>query len=191
MMPENEPRPKLSAVLQGAWDALAAGAEQGRHPFHTPALASAGEAGPAVRTVVLRQADEEQRWLVCHTDLRSPKVALFRDHPRAAWMFYDREAKTQIRASGPVTLHHGDEVAKARWEASREQSRRCYHAALGPGAPLDSGGPRDDLAEGFGQFVVLRCRVEVMDWLYLRAQGHWRARFEWVENRWQGQWIAP
>jgi len=190
-MPENQPRPKFSRVVTEAWTALETGAARGRHPFHTPALASVSDGEPEVRTVVLRQADADERLLVCHTDLRSPKVESFRRQPRAAWMFYDREAKIQVRASGPVTLHHGDEVAEARWQASREQSRQCYHAALGPGAPLDPADERDDLDEGYDQFVVLRCRVEVMDWLYLRAQGHWRARFEWSEGRWQGRWVAP
>ena len=191
MMPENESRPKLSRVIAEAWESLATGAAQGRHPFHTPALASAGDAGPEVRTVVLRQADADQRLLVCHTDQRSPKVESFRRHPLAAWMFYDREAKTQIRASGPVTLHHRDAVAEERWRASREQSRRCYHAALGPGTPLDAAAETDERDDGFEQFVALRCAVERVDWLHLRAQGHWRARFDWIDGQWQGCWVAP
>lgn len=191
MMPENETRPKLEQVLDRAWAGLEAGATQRRHAFHTPALASAADDGPSVRTVVLRHAGRQQRSLICHTDLRSPKIAEFRREPVGAWMFYDRDAKIQIRARGPVTLHHGDELARERWNASREQSRQCYYATRGPGANIDPDEAPARIDDGFAQFVVLRCEIRVLDWLYLRAGGHWRARFDWDDGRWSGRWIAP
>jgi 3-hydroxyisobutyrate dehydrogenase len=185
-------RPALDDVLRSAWEELRTGAERGRHAWHTPALATLDGDLPAVRTVVLRAALEDQRTLVCHTDDRSPKVAQLQARPRAAWMFYDREAKTQLRATGAVSMHRGDELARERWEAATERSRRCYHQALGPGQALDPARETiPELDEGFGQFVVLQCVLDGLDWLYLRGRGHWRARWRWDGTGWQGAWVAP
>ena len=46
------------ADLQGIiWSLLVEGVSDASSPFHTPALATAGEGEPDVRTVVLRHAD--------------------------------------------------------------------------------------------------------------------------------------
>lgn len=141
---------------------------------------------------MLREANRGEHTLACHTDYRAPKFAELSQRPRAAWMFYDPPSKLQLRASGSVTLHHCDELAGQRWEASATRSRACYQAASGPGAPIDPGAPQStDVVQGFDQFVVVRCRLDRLDWLYLRGKGHWRAHFDWHENDWQGRWIAP
>jgi hypothetical protein len=185
-------RPGLEWVLDAAWQALIEGARSARHPYHCPALATAGASGPAVRTVVLREANPGARSLACHTDRRSPKFAELQASSRAAWMFYDPHSKVQVRASGNVTLHLGDELAEQRWAASATRSQACYQAPHGPGARLDPGQPEAlPPVEGFDQFVVLRCRLDRLDWLHLRGAGHWRAQFNWLDQAWQGAWVAP
>lgn len=181
-----------ATVLETIWSELAIGVETGRHAFHTPALAISGRDGPSVRTVVLREADSRERLLICHTDIRSPKVALLRESPLVQWLFYDREQKTQLRISGSAELHHGDSLAKQRWEASQPGSRACYAQPLGPGSSLDhDAAGRKPIADGFTNFVVLRSKVEMIDWLYLRAGGHLRVRFDWRDGQWDAQRIAP
>lgn len=185
-------RPGLEQVIELAWQELIEGARSARHPYHSPALATVSATGPSVRTVVLREANPGAGCIACHTDRRSPKFTELSEHPRAAWMFYDPESKVQIRACGSVTLHHDDELAQQRWAASAARSRECYRAPHGPGARIH---PERDTplepAEGFEQFVVVRCRIDQLDWLHLRGQGHWRARFNWVDQAWQGGWVAP
>lgn len=179
-------------ILQNIWASLREGADRGTHPFHTPVLASAFGPDPDVRTVVLQQADEQRRQLICHTDIRSPKVSGFGQNPRAAWLFYDRQAKVQLRLLGKVSIHHDDEVAAARWEKSSPSSRRCYHAAHAPGLVLAGDDTRAaELDEGFDNFAVISSGVFAIDWLFLQATGHLRARFEWGGGHWQGDWIAP
>ena len=179
-------------ILRGIWESLREGADRGAHPFHTPVLASAHGQSPDVRTVVLQQADETRRELICHTDIRSPKVSGFRKNPRVAWLFYDRQAKVQLRLHGKVSIHHADELATARWEKSSPSSRRCYHAPHAPGTGLAGDGDRAvELEEGFDNFAVISSGVFAIDWLFLQAGGHLRARFEWDGGHWMGDWIAP
>ena len=183
----------LEEIPGQVWSMLVDGAARGRAPFHTPVLASTGPAGPEARTVVLRAADPGARTVVCHTDQRSPKVAVIGDRPAVVWVFYDRDAKIQLRLRGHATLHHQDELAAGRWHVSRPGSRSCYQNPYPPGAEVDA--PElalpDPDRDGYANFTVVQCTVEAIDWLYLHAAGHRRARFEWRSGQWQGQWVAP
>jgi len=181
----------LDSIFVQLWIDLARGVVQTAHPFHTPALASQTETGPDVRTVVLRHADLAARRLLCHTDYRSPKVDELREHPTVAWLFYHPGNKVQLRIRSRVEVHHEDELARARWERSSPRSRQCYHAPLAPGTGTQTPGLGEPLAAGFQNFAVIDCTVYSIDWLYLHSQGHLRAGFDWLEDSWQSQWLAP
>ncbi len=61
-----------------------------------------------------------------------------------------------------------------------------------PGMVLaEHGGRPSDLNDGFDNFAVISCEVSAIDWLFLRADGHLRARFDWNSDHWSGKWIAP
>ncbi len=192
-MIKQDSKPALAEVIEQVWSELGRGAGEARHPFHTPALATTEMGVPAVRTVVLRAADAETGSLACHTDLRSPKVPQLLANPEVAWLFYDREQKVQLRLAGEASLHHRDALANSRWERSRPRSRACYRQDLAPGAPADSEPCTPWQAEqGFANFAVVKCSIREIDWLYLRAGGHLRARFtRHADHAWRGEWIAP
>ena len=181
----------LDSILIQNWIDLGHGALRGRHPYHTPVLATQGDTGPDVRTVVLRDANFVQRRLVCHTDIRSPKVRDVQTQPQVAWLFYDRANNTQLRIRGQVQIHHEDELARARWQKSAARSRQCYHAALSPSTPAASPEAPTPLETGFENFAVIDCKVDTIDWLYLQHEGHLRARFDWRDGNWQSTWLAP
>jgi len=192
----------LPAILDDAWQRLLAGADSGKHPFHTPVYATVDEDHtPDGRVVVLRRADPADRALLCHTDLRSPKVVQLRLRPRAAWTFYDAPAKLQLRAYGSTTVHDADNLADAQWQASNLSSRRCYLAPRPPGEPSAVPSPNlpdhvqgrvptePETQPGRPNFAVLRTVVDRLDWLFLHHAGHRRARFDWPadgppEARW-------
>ena len=163
-------------------------------PFHTPALATLGSTGPEVRTVVLRNADQKAAALVVHTDRRSAKFTQLAAAPQVAMLFYDRSGKLQLRVNGVASLHVDDELADACWEASGHSSRQCYRLANAPGERLEQR-PNDAAPvindSGRANFAVVRIGVISLDWLYLRAAGHQRARFEYLDGAWRGAWVAP
>ena len=179
-------------VLSDVWASLREGVKHGAHPFHTPVLATTSGDDPDLRTLVLRQVAAEQRLLLCHTDLRSPKFSTLEKNPQVAWLFYDRRERVQLRLYGQVGLHHADSIAQTRWEKSSSNSRLCYLTPQAPGAVLPGGdGQIAALEDGFENFAVISCQIFAIDWLFLRAAGHLRARFDWKEDRWEGEWINP
>lgn len=195
--------PSLDDVLSGCWRMLAEGAKRARHPFHTPVLGTSGHGGCDLRTVVLRSVDPDARELICHTDLRSAKCAQVRRDPRVSWLFYDAQAKVQLRIGGVAEVHSGDPLALERWRSSPTRSRRCYGVVPGPGTPIEraeSGLPEpytertptvEESDPWVEHFAVLRTRVERVEWLHLRAKGHLRARFEWSDGELASTWLIP
>lgn len=189
------------ALLEALWSELAEGAARGRHPWHTGVFATAGEAGPTARTVVLRHADRETGTLGLHTDRRAPKcVEIARDRS-VAWLFYDAERKVQLRIAATASvLTSGPEFDRA-WKRTGLSSRRCYLAPTPPGDDLPDGvnlpddfrdaDPDAERSEaGRENFAVVRTAVTRFDWLVLSHAGHRRAVFEPDGETWTGRFVA-
>lgn len=182
----------LEEVRRAAWDALVRGANSRKSAMHQVSVATVdGEGMPAARTVVLRDADRAEWTLRFHTDTRSRKYSELQANDAAVVLAYDHGAKVQIRARGRVTLHNRDERTASIWAGMRDMSKACYRQAKGPGEPLSQPGgaegePLSD-AEGYANFVVALVRVDALEWLYLAAQGHRRARL----TAQSATWLAP
>ena len=188
----------LQQIPQVCWQLLSEGVDSARSPLHTPSLATIGEHGPSVRTVVLRCCDEEKRTLACHTDVRSAKVREARADPRGSWLFYDRERKLQLRLAGKLSVHIDDGFADGRWSETTAMGRACYNTEPGPGqnVPQPAGAPgliSDDKAalEARSHFAIIACRIEFLDWLLLSVAGHRRAQCHWRDGRWDANWVSP
>jgi hypothetical protein len=184
----------LTASLQEAFRLLADAVPNRRSPFHTPTIASLDDAGgPSLRTVVLRGFDAEARSLRFHTDRRSDKARGIARDPRVMMHFYDAALHIQLRVAGRAVLHLEDAVADAAWEGSRSSSRMCYAApdasgAIVPGPPA---APTDSEI-GRPHFAAVMIGFHRLEWLWLAAAGHQRARFIWDEaGILTADWIAP
>ena len=182
----------LDDVLVSIWNQLEHGVRSANSPFHTPALATLGNIGPEVRTVVLRDVIRLTRQLICHTDWRSTKRAQLESNPRASWLFYDPGLKIQLRLRGCMRQQRDTAILRQRWEQSTSNSRKCYASPFAPGTPINEPMASPcDIEGGWRNFCVLVCVIDDMDWLYLDAGGHRRAQFEWTEHTWSGSWVAP
>lgn len=186
----------LGAVEVAAWAAFEEGARSRKSAFHQVTIATVTRHGlPAVRTVVLRGADEAARTLRFHTDSRSRKYAELLAEPRCELHGYDHDAKIQVRARGTARLHNGDEPATALWQGMRDMSKACYRQPRGPGECLerpeeaDAGGPLSD-ENGLRNFVMVQLHVCELEWLYLAAAGHRRALVTYGEEP-SRCWLAP
>jgi hypothetical protein len=168
----------------------AATSERG-NPWRTPALATAVESGPEVRTVVLRAVHSNPFQLDFHTDRRSQKGRQLRDRDTVAWMFYDGTLNEQLRCRGPVTVHSGDAAARAAWDQLQAASRALYCQVPGPGTPLQGEAPSQDETFGFGNFLLVRCTISSMDWLQLGDTGSVRVHMEANDGTWASQRVAP
>jgi hypothetical protein len=184
----------ITASLQEAFRLLADAVPNRRSAFHTPTIASLDDTGaPSLRTVVLRGFDADARSLRFHTDRRSDKARGIARDPRVMMHFYDAALHIQLRVAGRAVLHLEDAVADAAWEGSRSSSRMCYAApdasgAIVPGPPA---APKDSEI-GRPHFAAVVIGFYKLEWLWLAAAGHQRARFIWDEaGHLSADWIAP
>lgn len=190
------PRPAhaddLEAARAQAFAQWARGVADRRSPFHTPTLATIGRDGaPRLRTLVLRGFDPAARRLRLHTDRRAEKFEEIAAEPRISLHGYDPGQRVQIRLEGIATLHTDDALAEAGWAASRDFSRMCY--AIDPGPGMEVGTPLPaplDAQAGRPHFAVIQLEFHRMEWLWLAAEGHRRARFTWGDTS-TAAWLVP
>lgn len=195
----------LPRVLAHCWELLKTGAADRVSPMHTPVLATTRQDGGAnARVVVLRDADAVRRRLRIHTDARAAKSRELAVRGDATLVAYHPAMRVQLRVRLRAVVHHKDQVTRDAWRNTSMAGRRCYLSMTGPGAKAsgpDSGLPatvrrrNPDPAEseaGFENFAVVLGRVTEMDWLWLRAEGHLRAVFDWSEaGELQARWLFP
>jgi len=195
----------LHQTLETAWMLLSQAATDRHSPMHTPVLASISTNGRAsARTAVLRHVDRQSHQLRIHTDMRSPKVAQLLDRSQCQVIAYHPGHKVQLRMEASARIHNADPTARSIWNDTPLSSRRCYLAKHPPGTPSPvptSGLPEavagrvPDASEsepGFSKFAVLLITIDTLEWLYLAARGHRRARFSWAaDNDLKSEWLTP
>lgn len=191
---------QLELILKEIRDHLHDGAVNRRSAMHTAVV---GTSDGDLRVMVLRHFDRDSLSLRLHTDARSPKVAGILDDPALSILFYDPEAKVQIRARGIAKVEKKGAVADAAWADSTPFARRCYLSECAPGAASDaaqSGLPEwvegivpteDQLAPARENFAVIMVALSSFDWLYLANSGHRRAKFEIADGIIESQWLVP
>ena len=153
------------------------------------------------RIVVLRKSDQQNNLLQFHSDIRSDKIKKMKKNPKAAMLFYDKEEKIQVRLKVECTVNHDNEITKESWSKTQHISRKCYLVDNGPGSETEipTSGLKPELdnfdytkeqsEEGYRNFTVIQCEVKLIEWLYLAAKGHRRARFNLENNK--NTWLIP
>ncbi|MCS3903469.1 hypothetical protein J2T55_001490 [Methylohalomonas lacus] len=188
----------LDAAFAHAWQQLARAVADRRHGFRVIQLATtAADGTPRVRSVVLRAVTAGQ--LQFHTDSRSAKLTEIAAQPRVALHAYDARDKLQLRLLGSASRHDQDDRRAAAWAATQEMSRVCYRIQPAPGTPIANphavthAMPQADPDPGYRNFTVVSVTVDRLEWLYLAAAGHRRARWQRCAggDDWSGHWLAP
>lgn len=190
--------PDLAELRDEIFALLGRAVKDRRSAMHTPVIATRGTDGQMkARIVVLRAFDPAAGTLRFHTDTRGNKMAELAADPHIAFAFYDPQARIQIRAEGIASVHATDDLADAAWASSQRMSRVCYGVMPAPGAPLDGADdftlPGDDaaIAAGRAHFSAVLCRIAHLEYLFLRHEGHRRARFSRTAEGWSGRWLTP
>ncbi len=153
------------------------------------------------RIVVLRKSDQSNNILQFHSDIRSDKITKLKNNKNASMLFYDKDEKIQVRLKIECTINHKNEITKESWIKTGHISRKCYLVDNGPGteSPTPTSGLKPELdnfeytmeqsEEGYKNFTVIQCKIKSIEWLYLAAKGHRRARFEIDTNK--EYWLVP
>tara|TARA_B100001057_G_scaffold60626_1_gene53800 strand:- start:849 stop:1448 length:600 start_codon:yes stop_codon:yes gene_type:complete len=153
------------------------------------------------RIVVLRKSDQKNNTIQFHSDIRSDKIEKLKKNPKAAMLFYDKEQKIQVRLKLECSVNHDNAITKESWSKTQHISRKCYLVDNGPGSESDfpTSGLKPELDNfeftmkqsevGYKNFTVIQCKVKNIEWLYLAAKGHRRARFDLEANK--DTWLVP
>jgi hypothetical protein len=201
---ETNPTLTLPDVERQAWTLLVDGSRNPKDAFYTGTLGTLSTSGPSLRTVVLRQADPQQRSTVCYSDVRAGKVAEIRGNSAVSWLFWDDARKVQLRLTGRATVHTDDALADGHWQSTSPSNRRSYLAGPAPGSVqpfptsglpegLDTREPtEEESAAGRPYFAVIITQVERLEWLWLTRGGHRRAVFRYAGTEIsEAAWLVP
>mgnify|MGYP001429776851 FL=1 len=190
----NEIKKKIWLMLD---DAITNRASQ----FRIPTFICGDQSDFDGRIVVLRKSDQLNNTVQFHSDIRSDKIEKLKKNPKAAMLFYDKDEKIQVRLKIECVVNHNNEITKESWLKTQHISRKCYLVDNGPGS--ESASPTSGLKpeldnfeftmeqseEGYKNFTVIQCKIKLIEWLYLAAKGHRRARFN-LETK-KDTWLVP
>ena len=190
----NEIKKKIWLMLN---DAVTNRASQ----FRIPTFICGDQSDFDGRIVVLRKSNQKDNTVQFHSDIRSDKIEKLKNNPNAAMLFYDKEEKIQVRLKVKCLVNHNNEITKESWSKTQHISRKCYLVDNGPGSEskTPTSGLKPELdnfeftmeqsEEGYKNFTVIQCKIKSIEWLYLAAKGHRRARFD-LENK-KDTWLVP
>ena len=191
----------FSEIIKKIWLMLEDAITNRSSQFRTPTFICGDQLDFDGRIVVLRKSDQKNNLLQFHSDIRSDKIEKLKKNSKAAMLFYDKEEKIQVRLKVDCTINHENDVTKDSWSKTQHISRKCYLVDNGPGSETEipTSGLKPELdnfdytkeqsEEGYRNFTVIQCEVKLIEWLYLAAKGHRRARFNLENNK--NTWLIP
>jgi 3-hydroxyisobutyrate dehydrogenase len=191
----------LAEIQNKYWSMLEDAVTNRSSPFRIPVFMCSNNDEIDGRIVVLRKSDRENNLLQFHTDLRSPKVDILNNNNKASLLFYDKEEKIQLRVKVECKINNQNSVTEASWKKTQHISRRCYLTDSPPGTisenPTsgmiskleDFDYTMEQSEDGYKNFTVIKCYIKSIEWLYLAAKGHRRAKFDIKNNK--ENWLVP
>ena len=191
----------LEEIQNKYWSMLEHAVSNRGSQFRIPVFICANQDEVDGRVVVLRKSDRKNKFLQFHTDFRSPKVDILKKNKNASLVFYDKEEKIQLRVKTDCEINNQNSITEEAWKKTQHISRRCYLTDSPPGTTSDNptSGMISQLEDfdytmkqsenGYKNFTVIRCKIKSIEWLYLAAKGHRRARFDF-ENQ-KNIWLVP
>ena len=191
----------LEEIKKKIWSMLDDAVTNRSSQFRIPVFICGDQKDFDGRIVVLRKSDQSNNLVQFHSDIRSDKIPKLKNNKSASMLFYDKEEKIQVRLKVECTINHSNEITKESWSKTRHISRKCYLVENGPGTESTSptSGLKPELdnfeftmeqsEEGYKNFTVIQCKIKTIEWLYLAAKGHRRARFDLETNK--DTWLVP
>ena len=191
----------LNEIQNKYWSMLDDAVANRASSFRIPVFMCAHQDEIDGRIVVLRKSDRVNNLLQFHTDFRSPKVDILKKNKKASLLFYDKEEKIQLRVKVDCEINNQNSTTEESWKKTQHISRRCYLTDSPPGTTSDN--PTSGMIskledfdytmeqseEGYKNFTVIKCEIRSIEWLYLAAKGHRRAKFDLETNK--IAWLVP
>jgi 3-hydroxyisobutyrate dehydrogenase len=192
----------FNEIKKKIWSMLDDALTNRSSPFRIPVFICGDQNDFDGRIIVLRKSDQSTNQLQFHSDVRSDKILKLKNNKNASMLFYNKEEKIQVGLKVECTVNHDNKITKKSWLKTGHMSRKCYLLDNGPGT--ESPEPTSDLnseldnfeftmeqsEEGYKNFTVIHCKIKSIEWLYLAAKGHRRAKFEFGNTN-KEYWLVP
>jgi len=191
----------FTEIKKKIWSMLNKAVSDRGSQFRIPVFICGDQSDFDGRIVVIRKSDQSKNLVQYHSDIRSDKIAKLKKNKNAAMLFYDKEEKIQVRIKVECTVNHDNDITKESWLKTGHMSRKCYLVDNRPGAESDNptSGLKPELDNfeftieqsevGYKNFAVIQCKIKSIEWLYLAAKGHRRAKFNLETNK--DTWLVP
>ena len=187
-------------IMKNEWAELLKAVKDAAHVYHLFALSTVDGNKPELRTVVLREVDNDKYRISFHTDTRSPKYKQILNNPAISALFYDPVRKIQLRVKGSASPSNDKKLLKALWSKLNEDSRQCYQGDLAPSDTLpndiiinqipDKSSYSDKSVYGFENFTRITIQVSEIEILMLHHLGHKRLKCKLDYEPIVTQWLA-
>lgn len=195
---ENHPSNDLTKSLSYVFSLLERGAKKRNDDLHLLTLSTVNaENQPQSRNVVLRKFDVNNSIIRFHTDIRSSKIQEITNNSSVSLIGYDKKNKLQIRISAKAIIEDRKKSLSEIWSNMYPMSRECYRVTEEPGKIISSVSDisfqdeGEDKLNGFENFVVINCKINSIETLFLFASGHIRAKYNYKDNEFHGEWLVP
>ncbi len=191
----------FNEIKKKIWSMLNDAVTNRNSQFRIPIFICGDQSNFDGRIVVLRKSDQQNNLVQFHSDIRSDKIEKLKKNTKASMLYYDKEEKIQVRLKVECMVNHNNEITKESWSKTQHISRKCYLIDNGPGTESDipTSGLKPELdnfeftkeqsEEGYKNFTVIQCKIKSIEWLYLAAKGHRRAKFD-LETK-KNIWLVP
>jgi pyridoxamine 5'-phosphate oxidase len=180
----------LEEIQNKYWSMLDDAVTNRSSPFRIPVFMCANQNEIDGRIVVLRKSDRKNNLLQFHTDFRSLKVEILKKNNKAS-----------LRVKVDCEINNQNSTTEESWKKTQHISRRCYLTDSPPGTisnnPTsgmisqleDFDYSMEQSEEGYKNFTVIKCKIKSIEWLYLAAKGHRRAKFDFENSK--NAWLVP
>ena len=191
----------LKEIQNKLWSMLDEAVKNRSSSFRIPVFICADQDEIDGRIVVLRKSDRIKKLLQFHTDFRSSKIKILNKNNNASLVFYDKEEKIQLRVKVECIINNKNSVTEESWKKTQHISRRCYLTDDPPGtiSANPTSGMISELEDfdytmkqsedGYKNFTVIQCNIKSIEWLFLAAKGHRRAKFDYHNK--SETWLVP
>jgi len=187
-------------ILKNEFSALSEAVKTAKHEYHSFSFATLRLNKPEIRTVILREIDNQKNTIAFHSDIRSSKLDDIKMNNNVSALFYDKVRRIQLRISGEASIDKGSPKLKSSWDAMKPESKLCYMGPYAPSKELNSFlvnlpnhnaqniSAKSD-ALGYSRFCKITIKIKSMDWLHLKHTGHERLLFSF-DKKITSKWIA-
>ena len=191
----------FTEIKNKVWSMLDNAIKDRGSPFRIPVFICGNQDDFDGRIVVLRKSDQSNNLIQYHSDIRSNKITKLKNNKNASMLFYDKDEKIQVRLKVECIVNHNNDITKESWLKTGHMSRKCYLVDNSPGTEsyTPTSGLKSELDNfeftmkqsevGYKNFTVIQCKIKSIEWLYLAAKGHRRAKFD-LENK-KDIWLVP